>query len=210
MTRSGNAVATPLRRLSSWLIDSISFALAGPAIFFAVAFLSFTIDDILWDLPAWGHLMGSVLLVVVIYIILIGGYLLVSILTVMNEWQIVSILSPPIVLFILSIFAYIYTSSFMVVAVLAAISSLISYVIWMLISFSNGQTVGKRLVGIQAVRQSGESVGWGLMFVREVIKSLLHLFLIGFIIDAIMLLSDKVEWQSVSDRIAGTVVVHAG
>lgn len=95
MTRSGNAVATPLRRLSSWLIDSISFALAGPAIFFAVVFLSFTIDDILWDLPAWGHLMGSVLLVVVIYIILIGGYLLVSILTVMNEWQIVSILSPP-------------------------------------------------------------------------------------------------------------------
>ncbi len=80
----------------------------------------------------------------------------------------------------------------------------------MLILFGNGQTVGKRLVGIQAVRQSGESVGWGLMFVREVIKSLLHLFLIGFIIDAIMLLSDKVEWQSVSDRIAGTVVVHAG
>ena len=156
--------------------------------------------------------MGSILFVVVVvvevYAIFIVGWLLVLKFTAMNKRQIVAILLPTTVPFaLLSVFAYQFTGSFMFVSVQVGISSLSAYAIWTLILFGNGQTVGKRLVGIQAVRQSGESVGWGLMFVREVLKLLLHAFLIGFIIDGIMLLSDKTTHQSVADRIAGTMVV---
>ncbi len=143
-------------------------------------------------------MLGSILFVVVIYAILIVGWLFILKLTVMNKWQIVSILSPIILLFILSIFA----------TVLVAMSSLIACTIWTLFLFSNGQTVGKRLVGIRAVQQNRRPISWGLMFVREIIKFLLHIFMIGFIIDGIMMLSDKTERQSVADRIAGTVVIR--
>ena len=198
MTSAQMEFATPLRRLSSWAIDGVSFVLVGPAIFFVVAILAFTIDDLLWDLPTWSRHVGSILFVVVIYAILIVEWLFILKLTVMNKWQIVSILSPIILLFILSIFA----------TVLVAMSSLIACTIWTLFLSSNGQTVGKRLVGIRAVQQNRRPISWGLMFLREIIKFLLHIFMIGFIIDGIMMLSDKTERQSVADRIAGTVVIR--
>ncbi len=199
MTGAQLEFATPLRRLSSWAIDGVLFVLVGPAIFFVVAILAFTIDDFLWDLPTWSRHVGSILFVVVIYAILIVGWLFILKLTVMNKWQIVSILSPIILLFILSM---------LVCTVLVAMSSLIACTIWTLFLFSNGQTVGKRLVGMQVVQQNRRSISWGLMFVREIIKFLLHIFMIGFIIDGIMMLSDKTERQSVADRIAGTVVIR--
>ena len=209
MNSAGNEVATPLRRLSSWAIDSALFLPTGAAIFFAVAFLVFAIDDLLWDLPFWGYRTVSILFVVAIYSIVVGGWWIVLILTAMNKWQMMMILVPTIIVtLILSTLFYMITLSYISSAMPVAISSLIAYTIWTLILFSNGQTIGKRLVGIQAVRQNGESVGWGLMFVREILKSLLHLFLIGFIIDGVMLLSDKAERQSIADRIAGTVVVR--
>ena len=140
----------------------------------------------------------------------IMGWLLVLKLTAAIKWQVISILAPITLLLPLSIVIYLIVGSFIFVALPVVMASLITYAIWMLCQFSNGQTVGKRMVGIQAVQQSGRPVSWGLMLVREVVKSLLHLFLIGFIIDGAMLLSDKDEHQSVADRIAGTVVVRVG
>ena len=225
MNSTGNEVATPLRRLSSWMIDGVSFLLVGPAIFIAVGFLSLIAGSFLRDLPIWGHVLGGILFVAVIYLVWAVGWLLVLRLTSMNRWQIVAILSPTIVLFSLSIFSYLGSSLPVFYAIYAisnitgnilhlfvtmpvAVSLPISYIIWTFILFGNGQTIGKRLVGIQTVRQNGEVIGWWLMFVREILKSLLHLSLIGFIIDGVMLLSDKTERQSVADRIAGTVVVR--
>ena len=91
---------------------------------------------------------------------------------------------------------------------LLAASYLSIWIIESLFLFSGGQTVGKVLTGILAVRQSSEPVNWGQMFVREIIKFLLHIFMIGFIIDGITMLSDKTERQSVADRIAGTVLIR--
>ncbi len=208
MTSVGSAVATPLHRLSSWAIDSVLFWPIGAAIFFAAAFLWIGIEGFFWGLSVGVRLMGFILFTAVIYVVLIIGWLLILRTAAMNKRQITTVLAPTIVPFILSILAYWFTFYGMFVAVLVAISSLSTYAIWTLMLFDNGQTVGKRLVGIQSVRQNGESAGWGLTFVREILKSLLHIFIIGFIIDGIMLLSDKAERQSVADRIAGTVVVR--
>ena len=208
MTGTGKEVATPLRRLSSWAIDGILFLPIGAAIFFAVAFLWFSIAGFFWGLSAGFQIIGFIQFATVIYVVLTLGWLLILRIAAMNTGQIALILGPAVVLFILSILAYWFTGDGVYVAVLAAISSLCAYTIWTLILFSNGQTVGKRLVGIQSVRENGESAGWGLIFVREILKSLLHIFVIGFIIDGIMLLSDKAERQSVADRIAGTIVVR--
>jgi len=72
-----------------------------------------------------------------------------------------------------------------------------------------GQTPGKQLLGIRAVRRGNESpVSWGLMFVREVAKWILHSFAIGFIADLVFLLVDENEHRSISDRIANTVIVR--
>ena len=83
------------------------------------------------------------------------------------------------------------------------------HIIGSLVLFTNGQTVGKLLVSVQVVSQTDQRSSWGVTFLREAVKVVLHIFVIGLIIDAVMLLSDKAEHQSVADRIAGTVVVRA-
>ena len=51
----------------------------------------------------------------------------------------------------------------------------VCYFAWWLIALKDGQTPGKKIVGIRAVRaDTGETLGWGMMFVREfLVKSLL-------------------------------------
>ncbi len=94
--------------------------------------------------------------------------------------------------------------------VLVPLTLFIGYIIWLLIVLGRGQTPGKQLVAIRAVRVSGEPAGWGLTFVREVLKWLLHgLGLLGLIADGIVLLMDEKEHRSVIDRVVGTRVVRA-
>ena len=51
----------------------------------------------------------------------------------------------------------------------------IGYFAWWLIALKDGQTPGKKIVGIRAVRaDTGKTLGWGMMFAREfLVKSLL-------------------------------------
>lgn len=94
-------------------------------------------------------------------------------------------------------------------AVLFFATLFIGYVIWWLIVPGRGQTPGKQLLGIRVTRRDGNPTGWLLTFVREIVKTVAHSFLLGYLADAILLLMDDAEHRSLSDRVANTVVVRA-
>ena len=86
---------------------------------------------------------------------------------------------------------------------------IIGYIIWWLIVLGRGQTPGKQLLGIRAVRRDGGDAGWLLTFTREIVKLVLYaLGAIGLLADAILLLLDENEHRSLSDRVADTVVIR--
>lgn len=93
-------------------------------------------------------------------------------------------------------------------AVLFLLTLIIGYIIWWLIVLGRGQTPGKQLLGIRAVKRDGDRSGWGNTFIREVVKAVAHSFVIGFFADVILLLMDDDEHRSLSDRVANTVVIR--
>ncbi len=92
--------------------------------------------------------------------------------------------------------------------ILFFLTLIIGYIIWWLIVLGRGQTPGKQLLGIRAVKRDGDRSGWGNTFIREVVKAVAHSFVIGFFADVILLLMDDDEHRSLSDRVANTVVVR--
>lgn len=84
----------------------------------------------------------------------------------------------------------------------------IGYAIWWLIVLARGQTPGKQLLGIYAITVNGDRAGWGTMFIRQVVKLVAHAFVIGFFADALLMLMDQEENRSLSDRVAGTIIVR--
>lgn len=92
--------------------------------------------------------------------------------------------------------------------ILFFLTLIIGYIIWWLIVLGRGQTPGKQLLGIYAIKRDGGRVGWGTMFVREVVKAVAHSFVIGFFADAILLLMDDEDHRSLSDRVAGTIIMR--
>ncbi len=99
--------------------------------------------------------------------------------------------------------------AFLLDALLIILTLVIGYIIWWLIVLGRGQTPGKQLLGIRAVRRDGSGAGWGLTFAREIVKFIAHAFgAIGFIADAVLMLVDDAEHRSLSDRVVNTVVVR--
>ena len=102
--------------------------------------------------------------------------------------------------------------AFLLDIVLIPLTLVIGYLIWWLIVLGRAQTPGKQIVGIQVVKDTGEPVGWGYMFLREfVIKGLLGSFLssfagIYFVVDHIWPLFDD-NRQTVHDKMVSTLVV---
>ena len=92
--------------------------------------------------------------------------------------------------------------------ILFFLTLIIGYIIWWLIVLARGQTPGKQLLGIYAIKGDGARVGWGTMFVREIVKAVAHGSVIGFFADAILLLMDDQDHRSLSDRVAGTIIVR--
>ncbi len=93
--------------------------------------------------------------------------------------------------------------------VLFVLTLIIGYIIWWLIVLGRGQTPGKQLLGIHAVKRDGQPAGWGTTFVREIVKGVAHGFgAVGFLADIVFLLIDEDERRSLSDRVADTVIVH--
>ncbi len=88
------------------------------------------------------------------------------------------------------------------------------YVIWWFRALSSGQTPGKQLVGIRAIKSRGEPLGWGNTFVREfLIKGLLGGFLSSLtgniygLVDGLWSLFDR-DRQTIHDKMANTIVVR--
>lgn len=102
--------------------------------------------------------------------------------------------------------------AFLLDIVLIPLTLVIGYLIWWLIVLGRAQTPGKQIVGIQVVKDTGEPVGWGYMFLREfVIKGLLGGFLssfagIYFVVDHIWPLFDD-DKQTIHDKMVSTLVV---
>ena len=94
--------------------------------------------------------------------------------------------------------------------ILFFLTLIIGYIIWWLIVLGRGQTPGKQLLGIRAMRRNGSRVGWGRMFVREILQSAIHSISggLGLLADAILILLDDREHRSLADRVADTVIVH--
>lgn len=90
----------------------------------------------------------------------------------------------------------------------------IGYIIWFVFTLANGQTPGKQLVGIRAVRTDGRPLGWGMTFVREflvkgLVIGILSSFFFGIIwlVNYLFPLFDK-DLQTLHDKIVSSVVVR--
>ena len=92
--------------------------------------------------------------------------------------------------------------------ILFFLTLIIGYIIWWLIVLGRGQTPGKQLLGIYAIKPDGSPAGWGTTFVREVVKFVAHSFVIGFFADVVLMLLDERDNRSLSDRVANTIIVR--
>lgn len=100
-------------------------------------------------------------------------------------------------------------SAYLLDVLLFLLTLIVGYIIWWLIVLGRGQTPGKQLLGIRAIKRNGYPAGWGTTFIREVVKFVAHgLGAIGFIADVVLMLIDEDEHRSLSDRVADTVVVR--
>ena len=95
---------------------------------------------------------------------------------------------------------------------LVSLTLIIVYIVWWLIVLGRGQTPGKQLLGIRAIREDGQASGWGRTFLRELVYKWLVLGLLGFIfffmvLDYLWALWDR-DRQTLHDKFAGTVVVQ--
>lgn len=83
----------------------------------------------------------------------------------------------------------------------------ITYAVWLLLIMRFGPP-GRRLTGTDLYRRRGGNANPARKAVRALVKVLLHLTIIGFIIDAIIISVDYGERRSIPDRIAGTIVAR--
>ena len=80
---------------------------------------------------------------------------------------------------------------------------------WWLFVLARGQTPGKQIVGIFAVRRDATRFGWGRMFIRENFRVLFWALTIGLgsVADSAAILLRK-DRRSVTDLVAGSVIVY--
>ncbi|WP_423919126.1 RDD family protein [Candidatus Poriferisodalis sp.] len=83
------------------------------------------------------------------------------------------------------------------------------YFLWWLFALARGQSPGKQLTGISAVRRDGSRFGWGRMFLRESVRVLFWTFTFGFgsLADSAAILLRK-DRRSITDLVAGSVIVY--
>lgn len=98
--------------------------------------------------------------------------------------------------------------------ILVPLTLFIGYLIWWLIVLERGQTPGKQLLGIRAMKDNGEPSRWGRTFLREfVVKRIIFGLLaaitlyIVWLLDNLWPLWDR-DRQALHDKVAGTVVVR--
>ena len=92
-------------------------------------------------------------------------------------------------------------------AIQVPLGLLITYVLWFGVIIKFGPP-GRRLTGTDVKRRRGGNASWWMKSIRAGVKFLLHLTLVGFFIDAIVILKDRNERRSIPDRVAGTVIAR--
>jgi uncharacterized RDD family membrane protein YckC len=74
--------------------------------------------------------------------------------------------------------------------------------------FGNGQTIGKRALGIRVQHERGEQLSYGAAFGRYAIVFAFNLFTLPVILDYLFPLWDRRN-QSLHDKVASSIVVRA-
>lgn len=93
-------------------------------------------------------------------------------------------------------------------SILVPLTLFIVYFIWWLIVLERGQTPGKQLLGIRAMKDNGEPSRWGRTFLREfVVKGIIFGLPVVSWLDNLWALWDR-DRQALHDKVAGTVVVR--
>ena len=87
----------------------------------------------------------------------------------------------------------------------APLSLLLTYAFWLFIIVKFGPP-GRRLTFTEVRCRRGGAAGAPRKLIRATLKILLHLSLVGFIIDAVFILRDTTERRSIPDILAGTVI----
>ena len=98
---------------------------------------------------------------------------------------------------------------FLILLVLVLWWLIFLYAAWWLFVLARGQTPGKQLAGIFAVRRDGSRFGWGRMFLREGFRLLFWVVTFGFgsLADSAAILLRK-DRRSITDLVAGSVIVY--
>lgn len=84
-----------------------------------------------------------------------------------------------------------------------------AYAAWWLVALARGQTPGKQMLGMAAVKSDGTRFGWGRTFVREAFKELYWIFTFGLgaLFDIGLLLLNE-QPRTIADRVTGSTIVH--
>jgi uncharacterized RDD family membrane protein YckC len=88
------------------------------------------------------------------------------------------------------------------------ITSIINLAYFLLIPiYWSGYTIGKRIMGVRIVKVNGEKLGFGAMFLRTIVASLVYVVTLGIalIVSAIMV-GVRRDKRAIHDFIAGTYV----
>lgn len=85
-----------------------------------------------------------------------------------------------------------------------------AYAAWWLVALARGQTPGKQMLGMAAVKSDGTRFGWGRMFVREAFKEIYWIFTFGLgaLLDIGLLLLHE-QPRTIADRVTGSTIVHS-
>ena len=83
----------------------------------------------------------------------------------------------------------------------------ITYAVWLPLLMRFGPP-GRRLTGTDLYHRRGGNANPLRKGLRALVKLLLHLTIIGFFVDALVICLDYMERRSIPDRIAGTVVAR--
>lgn len=85
----------------------------------------------------------------------------------------------------------------------------IPYVAWLVFALMRGQTPGKQVLGLVAVKSDGTRFSLLRMLIREVFKEIYWVFTLGLgVVIDIMLLVLSDEPRTVADRVMGSTIVH--
>ena len=95
---------------------------------------------------------------------------------------------------------------------LLILTFVLGYILWWLFTLARGQTPGKRLLGIRAMRVDGRPSDWGWTFIREfLVETVIFAWLLGdlvipWILDLLWAFRDK-DRQTLHDKIVKTYVI---